>query len=132
MILPQGTETKGFLQECPEKLILQTLITLLAEHTIKTDWREYTQQQIWVINTEIEKIIKISRKNLVKEAISELGALKPGERYCLKIPAVIGGDYKVENIGKIKFGELISNSGDLAYQIKDLDDGQEIELKIIN
>lgn len=69
--------------------------------------------------------------NLVQIAKQELGGLSDKQKHCLKIPAVIGGKYDISNIGKISFKELISFSGNMAFQIKDLDDGQEIELKII-
>ncbi|MFH4968759.1 hypothetical protein V8G61_11205 [Gaetbulibacter sp. M240] len=46
------------------------------------------------------------------------------------MPAVIGGEYKISNIGKISFSELISFSGDLGFQIKDLKVGQKVKLNI--
>ena len=70
--------------------------------------------------------------NLVEVAKSELGELAESQKYCLKIPGVIGGKYEKENLGKINFIELISFSGDLGFQIKDLKDGQKIEIKIKN
>ena len=49
---------------------------------------------------------------------------------CLKMSAVIGGEYEKSNLGKISFSELIAFSGDLGFQIKDLKDGQKIKLNI--
>ena len=46
------------------------------------------------------------------------------------MPAVIGGEYEISNIGKISFTELISFSEDLGFQIKDLKDGQKVKLNI--
>lgn len=68
--------------------------------------------------------------NLVEMARAEVGELGKQEKYCLKIPAVLGGRYEKENLGKISFAELILFSGDLGFQIKDLKDGQKIKLKI--
>jgi len=70
--------------------------------------------------------------NLVTIAKSELGELAKNQKYCLKMPAIIGGEYDKSNIGKISFAELISFSGDLGFQIKDLKDGQKIKLNIKN
>lgn len=68
--------------------------------------------------------------NLVNSAKSLLGELDPNQKYCLKLPAVIGGKYEAANLGKVSFAEQISLSGDLGYQIKDLKDGQKIKLNI--
>lgn len=70
--------------------------------------------------------------NLVEIAKSGLGELMENQKYCLKIPAVIGGEYEKSNIGKISFTELISFTGDLGFQISELKDGQKIELNITN
>ena len=71
-------------------------------------------------------------KHFVTLAKSTLGELEKHEKYCLKIPGVIGGKYSADNFAKISFLELIAVSGDLAYQIKDLEDGDQVELKIVN
>ena len=70
--------------------------------------------------------------NLTQIAINAFGQLAENEKFCLKKPGVIGGEYKIENIGKIDFVQLISFSGDLAFQIKDLKDGQKIKIEIKN
>jgi hypothetical protein len=82
---------------------------------------------------ELKDFIKDWRMdNLIQIAKNEFGQLADNEKYCLKMPTVIGGEYKIENIGKIDFIELISFTGDLAYQIKDLKDGQKINIEIKN
>jgi len=70
--------------------------------------------------------------NLVNIAKSELGELKENERCCLKMSPVIGCEYEKSNLGKISFSELITFSGDLGFQIKDLKDEQKIKLNIKN
>ncbi|WP_435624760.1 T6SS immunity protein Tdi1 domain-containing protein [Flagellimonas sp.] len=69
---------------------------------------------------------------LVEIAKSQLGGLTKNEKYCLKVPAIIGGEYTKSNIGKVSFIELISFSGSLGYKIKDLKDGQKIKVNIKN
>lgn len=77
-------------------------------------------------------ILDWEMENLVELAKSEVGELDDFDKYCLKIPAVISSNYSKENIGKISFQELIAVSGNLVFQIKDLVDGQKIELIIID
>jgi hypothetical protein len=82
--------------------------------------------------TDSEFIEDWEMTNLVEFAKSELGVLEENQKYCLKMPAVIGGKYEKDNLGKISFTELISFSGNLGFQIKDLKDGQKIKLNIKN
>ncbi|MEP5602973.1 MAG: T6SS immunity protein Tdi1 domain-containing protein [Algibacter sp.] len=84
------------------------------------------------ISAESEFIEDWEMTNLVNIAKSELGELKESEKYCLKMSAVIGGEYEKSNLRKISFAELIAFSGDLGFQIKDLKDGQKIKLNIKN
>lgn len=67
---------------------------------------------------------------LVNRAAARLGSLGPGRKYCLKIPAVLGGKYSDENLGTIDFGELIGVSGDLAKQIADVPNGSSIRIRV--
>jgi len=84
------------------------------------------------LSTDSEFIEDWEMTNLVAIAKSELGELGENQKYCLKMPVVVGGKYDKSNIGKISFSELISFSGDLGFQIKDLKDGQKIKLSIKN
>jgi hypothetical protein len=68
---------------------------------------------------------------LVELARQQLGPLPDGRCYCLKLPAVIGGRYEAANLGIIALVELISFAGDMAQQIKDVPDGDQIEIKIV-
>jgi hypothetical protein len=45
---------------------------------------------------------------------------------------VLGGEYIISNIKTAPLIELIRFSGDLANQIKDLPDGAQIQLKVID
>ncbi len=60
-----------------------------------------------------------------------LGPVQEGKCYCLKIPSVIDGKYEPENFGTISLKELISSSGDLAEQIKDVPDGEQIAIELL-
>ena len=69
---------------------------------------------------------------MVNEATEMLGALKEGYKYCMVIPGVLNGEYNGTNFKTAPFVEIIRLSGDLGKQIKDLPDGAEIKLKVID
>jgi len=104
-------------------------------------WRicpeELTCEKIAKSESELNKLMSDSEFisdwqmiNLVEVAKSKLGTLEEGQKYCLKMPAVIGGEYSELNLGKIDFLKLIGLSGDLGFQIKDIKDGERIRLNV--
>jgi hypothetical protein len=48
------------------------------------------------------------------------------------IPGVLSGSYEVSNIKSAPLAELVRFSGDLGRQIRDLPDGADIELKVVD
>lgn len=70
-------------------------------------------------------------ERLVMLATSVLGTPTEGRCFCLKIPAVLGGSYERDNLATITLSELIAVSGNIASQIRDLPDGANITLKVI-
>ena len=100
---------------CPEELTMKKIAESKEDFDILKNYEDFKEDWEMV--------------NLVEMARKELGELSILEKYCLKIPAVLGGEYSNDNLGKIKYDEQILVSGDLAYQIKDLKDGQKITLK---
>ncbi|MFK5914878.1 MAG: DUF1851 domain-containing protein [Woeseiaceae bacterium] len=69
---------------------------------------------------------------MVKEATVMLGALKEGDKYYMVIPGILNGEYSGKNIQMAPFIEIISLSGNLGKEIKDLPDGAKVELKVID
>ena len=69
---------------------------------------------------------------MVNEATEVLGTLKDGYKYYMVIPGVLNGEYNGTNFKTAPFVEIIRLSGDLGKQIKDLPDGAEIKLKVID
>jgi hypothetical protein len=67
---------------------------------------------------------------LVKQARDKLGLLRPGYKYCLKIPAVLGGQYEDSNLATISLHEQVAVSGHLAKEIGESPDGAQIRLNI--
>ncbi len=68
-------------------------------------------------------------RRLVKLAHDKLGPLKDGERYCLKLPALVGGKYEEWYLVKLPLDELIGFTGHIGEQIKDLPDGTPINFE---
>jgi hypothetical protein len=102
---------------CPEELSCEQVAgnaeefaTLSAEEEFRTDW-------------EMARLVELARE--------KLGPVPAGRCYCLKLPGVIGGKYEPANIGTISLDELISFSGDLADQIKDVPEGGNIQIEIV-
>lgn len=110
------TDKNEYWRICPE----ETSCKKIAESELEFDR----------LSTDSEFIEDWEMTNIVAIAKSELGEFVENQKYCLKMSAVIGGEYDKSNIGKISFVEQISFSGDLGFQIKDLKDEQKIKLNI--
>ena len=71
-------------------------------------------------------------RELAQQARERFGPLRPGFKYCLKIPSTLGGEYGGDNLFTIPLGELVSASGHLAQQIEGLPDGAQVKLSIVD
>lgn len=105
------TAKNDFWRICPEELLCEKIADneteleqLLSDLEFELDWK-------------MERLLIAAR--------TKLGDLESGQKYCLKAPG--SGEYSEKNLGKISFAELISFSGYVAFQIKDLKDGDEFE-----
>jgi hypothetical protein len=103
---------------CPEELSHKRI----AEDD--SGWLALRSDPEFVRDWEMEELVEIAKLRL--------GHLASGEKYCLKYPAVLGGEYSAKNIGKISFLELISFSGHVAEQIQSLEDGDQVMLTTTN
>ena len=108
----------AFWRICPEELTCKIIAGNFE--AFKELWKEREFAVDWKM------------KNLTEVAKQSLGSLQSGMCYCLKLPAAIGGEYESKNIGSVKLMELISFSGDLAFQVKDVPDGGKIRLEIVD
>lgn len=70
-------------------------------------------------------------RELVAQAHELCGPLSQGRKYCLKIPGVLGGEYGGTNVATISLDELIRASGHIAEQLRDLPDGAQVTLKVV-
>jgi len=69
-------------------------------------------------------------RELVAQARSALGPLRPGYKYSLKVPAILGGEYGGSNLASTPLQELVSLSGSIARQIDQLPDGARVRLVV--
>lgn|SRR5690606_13412349 len=103
---------------CPEDLSCKVVATSKAELD------ELSRDQVFLDDWHMSQ--------LVQQARERLGPLRPGFKYCLKIPGALGGEYGGDNLATISLGGLISASGHIAQQVKDLPDGAQVKLSIID
>jgi hypothetical protein len=143
-ILDEIASAWGWMGVRPREIIMQNAFG----NVIFTDedgqyWRICPEElSCEVIATDGEQFARVQNSDsflrdwimqaLVEQASSTLGNLSGERCYCLKIPGPLGGDYALHNIGTIGRVELVSVSGHIAQQIKDLSDGAKIKLNIID
>ncbi len=104
--------SKRFWRICPEELSCEVVAEnperynrLVHDGDFLTDWHMST---------------------LANEAQKRYGKQPEDRCFCLILPGVLGGEYKIENIGTNSRREVISFSGDVARQIKDVPDGGKV------
>ena len=103
---------------CPEDVYCE----VVAENREKLD----------ALSTDQEFLEDWYMKALVEVAKDTLGPLEEGRKYYLVIPGALGGEYVISNIKTAPLVEIIRYSGDVGKQIKDLPDGAQINLKVID
>lgn len=67
---------------------------------------------------------------LTRQAKERLGPLRPGFKYCLKIPGALGGEYGGDNLATLSLEELVSVSGSIARQVDQVHDGGRVRLVV--
>jgi hypothetical protein len=103
---------------CPEECFCNIVAenhaafeALLRDEAFLQDWR-------------MHKLIALAR--------DRLGPLPKDRKYCLKIPGIWGGAYDGNSLATITLAELLAASGYIASQIKDLPDGAQVQLRIVD
>ncbi len=109
-------EDGAFWRICPEELDCRRMAWSRSE--FDAVWESIDFQRDWRMDP------------LVAAATAALGMPAEELCFCLKVPAVLGGAYSVENVGTISRTELLAASGDIARQIADLPDGARLRLKM--
>lgn len=90
-----------------------------------------TAADLAALRTEADFQMDWEMTRLRDAALKVCGPISDTRAYCLKIPAVLGGKYDASNIASLSLFELISVSGHLAFQIKDLPDGAAVSLRTV-
>ena len=103
---------------CPEDLYCK----VVAQNRAELD----------ALSTDQEFLADWYMKSLVEVAKDKLGPLEEGRKYYMVIPGVLGGEYGINNIKTLTLVEIIRLSGDLGKQIKDLPDGAQVKLKVVD
>jgi hypothetical protein len=68
---------------------------------------------------------------LPEQAQEKLGPLSEGRKYHFVIPGILGGEYGPSNFQTVSLTEQIKFAGDLGKQIKDLPEGAQVKLQVI-
>jgi hypothetical protein len=69
---------------------------------------------------------------LVDRCVASGLRLGPGQCYGFKMPTILGGDFTVENTGVLSIGDYLGSRGVIHEQLRDVPDGTEVTLKVIN
>lgn len=69
---------------------------------------------------------------LVDLACDKFGPLPEGQKYCLKIPGFLGGEYGGDNLATAPLIELVRLSGDIARQTHDLPTGTNVKFRFVD
>lgn len=101
---------------CPEELYCKVVAHERAELDALSKSQEFLQD--WHMTA------------LVDQAKERLGLLRPGYKYCLKIPGALGGEYDGTNLATIPLCQLIATSGHIAKEIEGLPDGAQVRFNI--
>ncbi len=106
-----------FWRLCPEDVYCELVAESIEEYNVLIKNEEFLED--W------------SMTAMVQEAEGSLGKFKPGYKYHMVIPGVLGGEYGGSNVKVAPLLEIIRFSGDLGKQIENLPDGAQVELKVV-
>ena len=90
------------------------------------------REELDALSTNQEFLEDWYMETLVETAKDKLGPLTEGRKYYLVTPGALGGEYGINNIKTAPLIEIVRFSGDIGKQIKDLPEGSQVELKVID
>jgi hypothetical protein len=99
---------------------LQTIEALGDRHAAETHFAREDVREVW------------EARALVEAARQRLGDCPEGSIYTLKPLALLQGDYAHENLCILPLVELIHFTGETARQLKDLSDGSQYRIQIVD
>lgn len=113
LILKDGEDK--FWRLCPEDVYC----TVVAESI--EGYNELIQNEEFVEDWHMVSILV--------DAKAALGDLAEDERYCLKVPGILDGDYVGDNVIKASLENIIVSAGKLGQFIADKPEGAKIDLE---
>ncbi|NRB80016.1 MAG: DUF1851 domain-containing protein [Saccharospirillaceae bacterium] len=113
-LMVKDTDGK-FWRICPEELYCE----VIAE----------SKEELDVISKDQDFLEDWHMRNLVELAETRFGELEDDRNYCFVTPGSLGGEYGISNIRVSPLSEIIGLSGDIARQIKDIPDGEKIDIE---
>lgn len=113
LILKDGEDK--FWRLCPEDVYC----TVVAESI--EGYNELIQNEEFVEDWHMVSILV--------DAKAALGDLAEDERYCLKVPGILDGDYVGDNVIKASLENIIVSAGKLGQYIADKPEGAKIDLE---
>jgi hypothetical protein len=69
---------------------------------------------------------------LVDRLVAAGVVLQPGQCYGFKTPPVLGGEYTIQNVGPLSVWDYLSAYGSLHEQIRDVPDGGQVIIKVVD
>jgi hypothetical protein len=108
-------EEGAYWRICPEELKCE--VVARDEAAFNALWASEHFQVDW----QMTRLVELAR--------DALGPVNEERCYCLKRPAVLGGEYDTANFATITRQELVAFTGDVAEQIKDLPDGTPVNIE---
>ncbi len=100
---------------CPEELSVSLVADNDAEATAVFESKDFKAD--WQL------------QGMIKQAEKHFGTLSQGQCYGMEEPAVIGGEYELHNLFVADVVEYLIYTGKLAEQIKDVPDGEMVDLE---
>jgi len=90
-------------------------------------WTEEEMAELWknedfILDWEMTALVEIAEEHF--------GTNESYRCFYFVISPVLGGKYDLQNIRAVPLLELITSSGDIAEQIKDLPDGAQVKLVV--
>ncbi|MEP1094330.1 MAG: T6SS immunity protein Tdi1 domain-containing protein [Cyclobacteriaceae bacterium] len=101
---------------CPEELCCKVIADTSEELESIMKGSEFLESWEMVEHLQVAK--------------AKMGELNFGEKYCLKLPVIFGGEYSEENFGTILHIDQIAYAGQMTEKIDDLPDGTKIEFNV--
>ncbi len=144
LLIEEISRSWGWTGLVPLRIVKRNLFgNLLVEHENGTVWRitpeELTCELVTdsvhslpALFSEAEFHEDWEMEGLVHRAELAAGRLEDSEAYCLQLPIPLGGNYNAESIVKLDLVVLHRFAGETAHQIRDLPDGTEIQIRIVD